>query len=196
GVLTALHCAAGSRLGAKQPSTAAGLLETAELLLAAGADARATARSWAHDVGALYFVIGSGQVAMLELLLDHGLDPTEGVSTAVWNDREDILDLLLARGARLDDAHDETKPVLNNQVRWGRFTQARLLLRKGASPNLPDEQGWTAVHQAVSRGNVKILGDLLAAGGDVARRDKDGLTPRDLARAWEREDLLRVLGRG
>jgi hypothetical protein len=41
---------------------------------------------------------------------------------------------------------------------------------------------------------VGILRDMLAAGGDATRRDKDGRTPRDFARAKRREDLLAILG--
>jgi ankyrin repeat protein len=67
-----------------------------------------------------------------------------------------------------------------------------MLLAKGASPNVPDERGWTAVHQAVSRGNVKMLQDLLAAGGDASRTDNEGLTPRDYA--FPKRKLLEILG--
>jgi len=34
----------------------------------------------------------------------------------------------------------------------------------------------------------------MSAGGDAARRDRDGQTPRDFARAKRRPDLLAILG--
>jgi hypothetical protein len=38
------------------------------------------------------------------------------------------------------------------------------------------------VHQAVSRGNVRMLKAVLDAGGDRTRPDQDGQTPMDLGR--------------
>ena len=193
GLLTALQCCAGSRLGKDDAKTAAGLVKVARLLLDAGADPNATVKSWAHDVAVSYFVIRSGQVEMLGLLLDRGMDPTAAVSTAAWEQREDILDRLIAHGATFDRAFDHKKPVLNELVRWGQFKQARLLLGKGASPNIQDERGWTAIHQAVSRGNLKMLEDLMEAHGNADARDHDGRTPRDMARAARRKDLMWVM---
>jgi len=194
GLLTALQCCAGSRLGRDDRTVAAGLLECARRLIDAGADVDARTRSWGHDVAVSYFAIRANQRELLELLLARGLDATGGVAAAAWDGHEPFLDLLLAHGARLDDAADGGKPVLNQLVRWGQFAKARLLLARGASPNVPDERGRTAVHQAVSRGNVAMLRDLLAAGGDPARRDHEGLTPRDWA--FARGPLAAVLGQG
>jgi ankyrin repeat protein len=71
------------------------------------------------------------------------------VSTAAWENRADILDLLIAHGADVDKALDHTRPVLNELIRWGQFANARLCLARGASPNRPDDRGWTAMHQVV-----------------------------------------------
>lgn len=194
GLLTALQCCGGSRMGASDAKVSAGLAACARALVAAGADVNARTKSWSHEVTVSYFVIRSGQVEMLRLLLDHGLDATEAVAAAAWDNREDILDILLRHGARLDEAFDHTRPVLNELVRWGQFKPARMLLGKGANPNVPDrERGWTAVHQAVSRGNVAMLKDLLDAGGNPAARDSDGVQPRDLARGKNRRQLLALL---
>jgi len=191
--LTALQCAGGSRLGKSDRRIAARLLECARLLVDAGADVNAATPSWGHDVLVSYFVIRSGQVEMLKLLLARGLDATQAVSTAAWVDREDILDLLIAHGADINHGFEHARPVLNELVRWGQFTQARLCLKKGASPNLPDDRGWTAVHQVVSRGNLKMLQELLAAGGDPDAVDHDGRTPRGLAKRAGRADLLTAI---
>src|SRR5215467_9172707 len=73
GVLTALHCACGSRM------PGADLIGIARLLLDAGAEVAATARSWAHDVDAAYFAAQTKNLAIFELLLDRGANPTEAV---------------------------------------------------------------------------------------------------------------------
>jgi ankyrin repeat protein len=193
GLLTALQCCAGSRLGQRGAKTATALVDVARLLLDAGADPNATVKTWGHDVAVSYFAIRSGQVEVLKLLLERGLDATAAISTAAWEHREDLIDLLLDHGARLDRAFDHTRPVLNELIRWGQFKQARLVLAKGASPNIAGEGGWTAVHQAVSRGNLKILQDLMRAGGDATVKDGKGWTPGDMARLSGRSDLLAVL---
>lgn len=196
GVLTPLHCCAGSRLWKKEARIAKDLVAIARLLVDAGADPNATARSWGHDVDVSYFAIGSGQVETLKLLLERGMDAQAGIATAAWETREDILDLLLARGGRIDAVREHGKPLLNELIRWGQFKQARLLLARGASPNLPDERGWTSIHQAVSRGNVKMLHDLMLQRGDAKRADLAGQTPVEMARAAGRRDLLELLEKG
>jgi len=195
GVLTALQCAGGSRLGANNKKIAGGLLRITTALVDAGADVNIYTRSYARDVNVAYFVIRAGQIEMLKFLLSRGLDATAAVSTAAWDGVEDILDLLVRHGARIDRAFDQARPVLNELVRWGQFKQARMLLSRGANPNLPDDRGWTAIHQAASRGNVKILEDLIAAGGDLARRDTSGRTPLDIARAKPIARLIKAIRR-
>ena len=193
GLLTALQCASGSRLGPTSAKIAAGLLDSARLLVDAGADVNATTRSFGSVVDVGYFAIRSRQVKLLELLIGRGLDVTAALVTAAWEGREDTIDLLLGHGASIDRAAQEGRPLLNELVRWGQFKQARLLLARGASPNVADDRGWTAVHQAASRGNRKMLEDLVAAGGDVRRRDAVGALPRALVRGAKQAELRRVL---
>jgi ankyrin repeat protein len=195
GLLTALHCCAGSRLGLRQPGVAERLVETAGALLDAGADLHAHLRSWGHDVDVAYLVVRAGQTTMLRLLLERGLDPTAAIAPAAWDGRADLLDLALAYGAEIDRAREHARPILNELVRWGQFAQARLLLARGANPNVADDRGWTALHQAVSRGNAVMLEELVRAHGDGTRADHSGQSPRDLARAKGRSDLVRLLAR-
>jgi len=180
GGVTALHCCAGSRLGRSDRKTARGLLETARLLIDAGANPNETVRSWGHDVDVMYFAVGQADTEMITLLLDSGADATAALPPAAWRGDYDLCDLLLARGARIDEAWDGGRPILNELIRWGQFKPAMWLLSKGASPNVPDERGWTAVHQAASRGNVRMLSAVLVAGGDRHRRDAEGLTAADI----------------
>jgi len=193
GLLTALQCCAGSKMGEGNRAVAKGLLGCARALVNAGADVNALTQSWGHQVSVAYFAIRSGQLEMLTLFLDHGLDATSAVATAAWEGRGDILDLLIARGADLGRACDHTRPVLNELVRWGQFSLARLYLSKGGAVNQADDRGWTSMHQAVSRGNVKMLKDLLAAGGDAKVADHDGRTPRGMAKKSGRAELLQAI---
>jgi ankyrin repeat protein len=157
GGVTALHCAAGSRLGRSSPKIARGLIDTAHVLVQAGANVNETVRSWGHDVDVMYFAIGSGQTDVITLLLEHGADPTAGLPTAAWNQDYATAELLLARGAKIDLAVSGDRPLLNDLIRWGQFKPAMWLLDKGASPHVKDARGWTAVDQARSRGNKRML---------------------------------------
>jgi ankyrin repeat protein len=186
GGLTALQCAAGSRMPGHR-------LEIARRLIEAGADLRAQTRSWSHAIDAVYLAASAKNAALFELLLDSGANPTEALAPALWNGGEEMARMALARGAVPDRAAAGGQPLLNNLIRWGQFRPASWLLQQGASPNIADERGWTAVHQAASRGNERMLQAVLESGGDVTRRDREGCIPRDRA---TRDSILAILARG
>ena len=158
--MTALQYSAGTRMAQK---AAAGI---ARLLVDAGADIHVRVRSWRHDVDALYFAGSSKNAAIFGLLLERGADPHGALTTAIWNGNQELVDLAMAHGAIPDRAQADGQPLLNNLIRWGQIQSAMWLLDHGANPNLPDARGWTAVHQAASRGNQRMLRAVLDHGGD------------------------------
>jgi ankyrin repeat protein len=188
GVLTALQCAAGSRLpGAKT-------LDAAAMLLDAGADVAAETQSWGHPVDAVYFAASSKNLPMFELFLKRGANASNALGPALWNATLDFAALAVEYGGDPDRAAHEKKPLLNNLICWGQVPQTMWLLAHNASPNIADtENGWTAVHQAASRGNARIMRAVLDAGGDLGRRDKQGRTPIDVARSVGRDKLLALM---
>ena len=185
GILTALHCAAGSRMPKARRRS------IAELLLDTGAEVNATARSWSHDVDAIYFAAGTKDLALFDLLMERGADPTHGLGCAIWSAAYDLAASALAHGAQIDRATSNGKPLLNDLIRWGQFSQAYWLLERGADCNVADAEGWTAVHRAASRGNERAMRAVLDAGGDKTRRDKSGQVPRDLARGDRVAEMLK-----
>ncbi|HSO76671.1 MAG TPA: ankyrin repeat domain-containing protein, partial [Blastocatellia bacterium] len=193
GGLTALHCCAGSRLGASNKKFKDSLLAIARLLLDHGADLKARVRSWSHDVDTVYFAVSSSQLELFEFLLERGADATTALPATLWRDGFEFAELALRHGANIDRALDDGKPILNQMIRWGRIDQALWLLRRGASPNLADAKGWTAVHQAASRGNEKMMKAVLLFGGDSGLKDKEGNTPLDVARAKRHPKLVAIL---
>jgi ankyrin repeat protein len=157
GIMTALMCCASSRMGKGRPKITSSLSEIADMLLEAGADVSATARGWGHDVEASYFAVATGQRDVLHSLLDHGASPTAALTTAVWRADFDTADFLIGRGADVNAARDDGKPLLNNLIRWGQFKTAKWLLSRGARVDMADDRGWTAVDQAISRGNAGMI---------------------------------------
>lgn len=188
GGLTALQCAAGSRYpGAKT-------LDIARLLLDAGADLKAKTKSWNHDVDAMYFAASSKNKAIFGLFLDRGADSTEALVHALWGPGEEFAELAIAHGAEPDRAVAEGKPLLNHLIQWGQIKPALWLLNLGASPNIADsKEGWTAAHQAASRGNARMMRAVLDAGADLTRRDNRGCTPLAIAKVAGRKQLMEMM---
>ena len=193
-VLTALQCAAASRLGQHDTAVAAGLHQAARVLLDAGADPNAESRAWSNTVPVSNFAVRGGHLDMLALLFERGANATAALRSAVWQRRWDMATLALEHRATVNAVVEEERPLLNDLIRWGQFEGARWLLAHGADPNQPDGRGWTAVHQATSRGNVAMLRDLLAAGGDRMRRDLAGNTPLAMAADTRNMKIEALLG--
>jgi ankyrin repeat protein len=184
GGLTALQCAAASRM------PGADAVGVAKALLDAGADPAATTESWKDDVDAIYFAASAKNRDVFALLLDRGVDATHALTPALWNATEEFAELAMARGAAPDRATADGQPLLNHLIRWGQMKPAMWLLQRGASPNIADKRGWTAVHQAASRGNEKMVLAVLGASGDRKRKDLAGKIPRDVA---TREKIVAIL---
>lgn len=157
------------------------LLETAKRLLDAGADFAAKTESWSHKVDALYMAANAHNKPVFDLMLELGANADEALTCGLWNATEEFAEAAMAHGANPDRAVADGRPLLNDLIRWGQFRQALWLLGRGASPNIADEKGWTAMHQAASRGNAKMMRALIDAGGDLSRRDAQGNLPRDVA---------------
>jgi hypothetical protein len=89
-------------------------------------------------------------------------------------------ELLLARGARLDDAREGDKPLLNDLIRWGQMKQARWLLEKGASPDVRRRAGLDGGPPGrLARQRQDAGGGAGGARSPAPRRR--GRTPMDLA---------------
>jgi ankyrin repeat protein len=60
-----------------------------------------------------------------------------------------------------------------------------MLLDAGANPNVPDNDGFTPLHDVPEMGDCPpartMLNALLAAGADPSRQEKNGRTPSELA---------------
>jgi ankyrin repeat protein len=188
GVLTPLQCCCGSRM--KSPAA----LEIATLLIDGGASVTAETKSYAHSVDAVYFAASAKNAELFSLLLDRGADPTRALVPALWNGNFALGEIALDHGADPDRAiADQAKPLLNHLICWGQIPPTLWLLERGASPNVPDPQGWTAVHQAASRGNFRMMEAVLNAGGDIAKRDKQGQTPLAVAITAGRGQLVQLM---
>ncbi|CAO2617404.1 Ankyrin repeat domain-containing protein 26, partial [Lemmus lemmus] len=70
-----------------------------------------------------------------------------------------------------------------------------ILLQQGADPHLVDFNGDTALHHAVSRGNIRIASELLDYKADINTKTQHGLTPYQLALNEHQHEMAEFLVR-
>lgn len=167
--------------------------EMLQWLLANGAEVDAPSTREPH-VGktALAFAAADGDPAKVAALLDAGanllyrrngygvlLDAVYGRTCGFGDPRLiTLLELLIARGARLDDItqfHESALRVLSNR---GRFDAVALLLEAGADAS---QLEWTALHQAIALGNLADMEIALTSSADLEGTDFWSRTPLLLA---------------
>ncbi len=150
-------------------------------------------------------VVESGDRALVERFLraepslvgasrrSGGFDPVRPLSAAVARRDEAMARLLLARGARADDAgsDEQGRPArspLHYAARERQPALVQLLLEGGALPDARDADGETPLHQAAWRGSAEAAELLVQAGAPLDAADGRGRTPLHAA-AGSADDL-------
>jgi ankyrin repeat protein len=159
----------------------------AEQLTAAGArsDRVAKLRHGDFSVLSLAAFRGDCDPALIELVIDHGADPQDGVYESLWQGDFSTTALVVGRGADVNKPWKPSgRPMLSEMIQWGRNPAALWLLDAGADPSRTDAKGWTALHYAASRGAPDgVIARLLASGADAGARNTEGLTAAEVGRA-------------
>jgi ankyrin repeat protein len=175
-------------------------LDIVELLIARGADVNAKDK---YNYGALSTSIVSDKDAAITYhLIDHGADieATDQMNrsvlvTAVWRNRRQLVQDLLARGAKVDRLDDRQRNVLHHiaqdsdrgiapeeHVNVGREIM-QLLLAKATTDDLEarDLRGRTPLHWAAAVGNAFVAEALLSAKVKTNPLEQHNRTPLHLA---------------
>ena len=116
---------------------------------------------------------------------------------AAFFGNETTVEALLQAGA---DVNQQSREAINASALFSaaaarRPDIARMLLAKGADPNLRAEAGFTAFHSVAITGQIDFAEMLLKQGGDVNAQDDSGKTPlahaiaskKDAMAGWLRE---------
>lgn len=132
-------------------------------------------QSWIELAG-LY-----GSIPVIEFLIHAGLEPTPALGKAVLYDRVDVARWLLDHGAQIVPPSAEWGGPLLVAVATGSLEMVRLLLERGADPNV----SWgsppvSALSKALARGRTQIAELLVAHGATpTAPASEPPVTPRE-----------------
>jgi uncharacterized protein len=134
----------------------------------------------------LYRAVRGTDLASVRLLLEHGADPSQGI-----DDGSTPLMAAAGLGAPRGGGDDE---VTDAGAKADPLDVVKALVDKGADVNALNETGMTALHFAVQRGSDRIVEYLAGKGAKFDVRNKQGKTPRDLARGKTADLIARLAG--
>jgi ankyrin repeat protein len=132
-----------------------GSVPIVELLIEKGADPKVIDNT---QKAAIVYAAGRGFFPVVRLLLDHGVDVNakygNDLTALMWTagysaeagvkDVEQVMTLIIERGARLDDQDNRGRTALMIAAELGHASAVDLLLAHGADKSLKDKQGKTA----------------------------------------------------
>jgi len=126
-----------------------------------------------------------GQLRVVTYLLDHGAEINGGspaLFQAVRSGNRAMVELLLGRGANIDQDAENGKTALYQAVNDGFQTIAEVLLARHANVNLAEtKRGYTPLHIAAQSGRTNLMQMLIAAGALVDVQTSAGRTALSLA---------------
>lgn len=153
------------------------------------------------DPGAFCEAAANGDRQAVEDFLVVGLSPetcsAEGVPVLVCAIRGrsvEIVQRLLSEGADPSaTCGNDGASALCEAASMGLATIVGVLLANGADPNQETGNGQTALMLASSQGHREVVDHLLLAHADPLRHDSLGMSARDYARLFGREEILATL---
>ncbi len=128
-------------------------------------------------------------------LLDRGIPFTSDCfGTYIEKDKLEIVNEFLEAGMSINSRDDTGTPMLNIACRSDNFEFVQMFLELGADLNaVSEDRGYTAVMDAVWRGNEKITKFLIDQGAELNTINKEGQSNLILAVGANRENIVRLL---
>ncbi len=184
-----------SRFADRNSARAGAMVDTAKVLLAAGANPDATCihADWPeYPLSCLYGATGLNNNPPLALaLLEAGANPNDNESLYHSTEHPDLecVRLLLAHGASPHRTN-----ALRHMLDREDVDGVRLLLSAGADPNEKNAAGETSLHWAVWRGRgPAVVAALIDGGADLDARRRDGRTAYAMAVQRGQQDIADLL---
>ena len=170
-----VSCDSSLRIGATEPhsSSEEGAIETflssvrmgdlkaVEQLVRGGFDVRSRDEEswnclhWATEMGhqKLVLFLLDCDPLLLNMKTKEGLSP---INIAAWRGDKQMVELLLAQGAEIDDRTKWGEVPLHHAVTFGHAEVCEILLKAGADPFSEDKLKRTPYAVAMQRGNAKV----------------------------------------
>lgn len=149
---------------------------TSQLLIEMGADIH---EKDAYGFTPIWYAAGNGDLSTTELLVEKGADlhawGASLLGVACQNGNQDVAEFLVDRGVDVDAIvyqHPEWTPLMA-AVNAGHLNVVKMLVQKGASLDLPDKSGKTALMIAEGRKQIQIAEFLKAAKAESIKRKRD-----------------------
>jgi ankyrin repeat protein len=137
---------------------------------------------------ALHIAIYSGDLGIIQGLLElesidvncqdiEGCTPLHAAASRDFITSEEVLEILLEKGADVDCRDNNGRTPLHDAAHTGDVHAIDLLLYRGADVNCRDNNRRTPLHDAAHSGDVRAIKMLLEKGADVNCKDNNGCTP-------------------
>lgn len=146
----------------------------------------------------LYLTAQGGNVELVQLLLEKGLDVNGGsvlcaAAGSPSQRRDDVVRLLLKEGADVSCRNENAETALHISA-WREYdTTVRLLLESGAKVDAQNKAGETALHIATKCGSETVLQILVENGADATAKTAAGETALQCAAKWGLETIVQIL---
>jgi uncharacterized protein len=165
--------------------------KVAKLLVARGADLN------------LFEACAVGELPRVEAILkenptmvnEFSADGFQPIGLAAFFGHTKVVKFLLVMGADYDTPSRNRLKVtpLNSAAAGGRIEIARLLLARGADPNMRQADAFVPLHAAAQNGQPEMVELLLRHGADKTLVNKDGKSAYDIVRESGHKELAEIL---
>ncbi|TYA92243.1 ankyrin repeat domain-containing protein [Seonamhaeicola marinus] len=110
---------------------------------------------------------------------------------ACYHGNFNVVRFLIDKVDNINGTSEDGTPLMAAVVKQN-LSISKILIEKGANPNIADINGTTALHYAVQFKNVKISELLINNGADYTLKDNNGKTPYDHALLSNNQELLNL----
>jgi FOG: Ankyrin repeat len=132
------------------------------------------------------------------LVNTYAADGFQALGLACFFGHYDTAEYLTRAGASINSpARNELKAAPLHSATAGKHEKiVRMLLDRGADPNVREQGGFTPLHAAAQNGDLDSIRALLLGGADLTLKSADGKTAMDLAMDAGHEKATVLLGEG
>ncbi len=187
--------AAGATVDARSPqgwtplmmAATAGRAEIVKRLIVANADVNAFDE---EGYDSLYDAAAWGYIDVIRQLIAAGAEPKKSLAllVAANQSNDELVKLLIDKGANVHAVDDEGKTPLHNAVRPPNSKVVKVLIDAGADVNAKDGNGVSVLQEALKaaklphyQGNIEVVKQLILAGADSSDLETDPL----IQQAWK-----------